>query len=257
MAITLYNQYLSRTSSNFDSQEHFYADIQTTTVNLGGTVLAIQRAGSMVAMPNPLPTGVTAYIPTMVTGVSSLTTLTFLVGKLINLGSIDISGASGTFTAGNAMPTKTELGVSRQVWSPLIIEVTTGLNATPGTLTVTYKDQDGNAAEAASAVSLGASAPVFSSGIVPLNTGDIGVTQITNATRGAGTTPTGVVQFWGMSDPIALFPANPALNGPAVANLMTSAFHPVRLGAGDQIGVFIIGSNATKSTFGFISFVGE
>lgn len=72
-------------------------------------------------------------------------------------------------------------------------ELTTVMNGTATNLTVTYVDQAGNIAEAAPAVALTVSTPdnslpLLTNGILPLNTGDVGLRNFTNvASSGANT----------------------------------------------------------------------
>jgi hypothetical protein len=206
----------------------------------------------MRSTPGSFETGVTAYIPTRVS-VSSPASCAFLICELFNLGSIDISGASGTYTDGIAMPTRTVLGTSTQIPGMCIMEATTALNATPGTLTTTYIDQSGNAAEAAAAQNLGASSTVGSCSFLIPNSPDLGVTNITAASRSGGTTPTGVITYWGCI-PIALVPSTTTV---AVVDNLVQNGMVARLGTSSTIGVFAIGSIALTAVAGFMSMVGD
>lgn len=254
MALTTYNQFIARIAAGYGGVELFDGEVPvSTTTTLISGYTGGQNPSGMRTLPT-LPTGVTAYIPTAVS--LSATTITgYLVAKAIDLGSIDISGASGTFTDGSAMPTMTELGTSRTTCSGVIAEVTTQLGTVPGSLTITYVDQDGNAAETTAAKSLTASALVGSCGYMFLNTGDTGVRDITDATRSGGTTPTGVIKFWGVV-PIA-FISTGSIDLAEKLNLITQFFNPIRLGAGDVIRVFAPITAAPKRVWGKIDFVGE
>lgn len=254
MPLTTYNQFIERISNGYYLQQPLWSEQQTILVVSGSNLLTMQRLGRSKALPDPLPTGVTKYIITRVSVVSSIVAPSFLCGQLINLGSLDIS--TPTFTDGVAMPTQTELGNSNATYSPVLLEVTTALNATPGNMTVTYVDQNGNSAETTASFALGASAPITSGGWVHLNTGDVGVQDITTATRTAGTTPTGVVQFWGIL-PLCLMLASPATTTSLQENLLTGAFNPLRFGVGVDIGGFIIGNSAAKAMFGELFIVGD
>lgn len=168
-----------------------------------------------------------------------------MINKMVDLGSLNI--ATPTFTDGNQMPTITEMGVSRQTSGAVYCEVTTALNATPGSITVTYVDQDGNSAETTSAQSLPTSNNgIKAGGFIFLNSTDTGVRDITTATRTGGTTPTGIVKFWGLI-PIALMigTANGSQN--IMENLLTSGFNPVRLGAGDVVKVLVTAGSTTAA----------
>lgn len=259
--INSYNDIINRIGGNFWLSQPIWGEhtaTSTTTISTNDfAALATVRIGDAKALPSGLPTGVSAYVPTRVAVTTSVASQTVLVCKMVNLGSIDISGASGTFTDGSVMPTVTELGVSRVTASPVMMEVTTALNATPGTLTITYTDQDGNSTETTAAHTLTASATVRSVGTMLLNTTDWGVQDITAAARAAGTTPTGVIKFWGIV-PIAMLASGPGLAGtPTLDNLITSGFSWLRLGSGDTYGCFAIGSNGAKAIVGDVFFVGD
>ena len=171
------------------------------------------------------------------------------------MGNLDIAGP--TFTAGSDMPTVTTLGQSRPLASALMIEVTTVLNATPGSYTVTYVDQDGNGAETTASVALTASAPVRTVGYAALNSTDWGVRSITTATRTGGTTPTGVITFYGII-PIAMYSVSPSTIGVCNSdNIMTSGVNVPRLAAGDVIGAFAFNNAAVKSLVGSLTIIGD
>jgi hypothetical protein len=254
MALTTYDQFIDRIADGYGGVELFDGEVPTaTTATLLSGLNGGQNVAGMRTLPT-LPSGVTAYIPTAVS-ISATTLTSYLVAKVISLGSIDISGASGTFTDGSSMPTITELGTSRTTCSAVIAEVTTALNATPGSLSITYVDQDGNSAEATTAQTLTASAAAGTTGYVILNAGDIGVQDITTAVRSAGTTPTGVIKFWGVVPIVSISTGN--VDIPEKANLLTQFFNPIRLGAGDVIRVFPVLTATTKRVFGMINFIGE
>lgn len=261
MAITSYNDLIARIGGNYWLSQPLWGE-QTATVTstISGSdfaSVATARLGEGKALPSGLPTGVTSYIPTRVTSAVSVAGQSILICKMVNLGSLDISGASGTFTDGSAMPTVTELGVSRQIASPVLMEVTTVLNATPGTITITYVDQDGNGAETTAGHVLTASVAVRSVGTVLLNSTDWGASDITAAARSGGTTPTGVIKFWGII-PISFMSGSPGLAGMTVLdNLLTSGFSWLELGAGDTYGAFVTGNTSAKSIIGDLFFVGD
>lgn len=250
--IRSYNDFLTRIGGGFTLNEPVWDECQTvaTSVFSSGQIFTLQHDGYCKALPS-LPAGVTAYIATSMSFSCFKTQVSITVCKLINLGSLDISVP--TFTDGAAMPTVTELGVSRQVDSPIIVEVTTALNATPGNLAITYVDDAGSAAEAGPTIGLTASAAIQSCGIYVLNSADRGVRDVTSATRTGGTTPTGVLKFWGII-PLAFMVSG--TSGVCSANVLTETFNPVRLGANDQIGCFLNTSNS-RSLFGNIFFVGD
>ena len=227
--------------------------VATTTMYTGAFIM--QRIGFTRAIPS-LPDGIVSVIPTSVDVLCSTVSLPVLCGRLTNLGSIDISGASGTFTDGSAMPSRNTLGVSRQVWSNVIAEVTTTLNATPGSLAITYNDQDNNASESTTALSLTASSVAGSACFLRLNTGDYGVVDITAATRTAGTTPTGGIRFNGI-EPLALFSATFNPGASYIEDLVCTSTNLMEMVATDQIGFYVLGSTVAKSIMGKVSYVGN
>ena len=199
-----------------------------------------------------LPTGVTAYIPTEVTVTTQTQGIPIIVAEMVDMGSLDISGASGTFTDGLSMGTKTEGGTVSNLYSSVMVEVATVLNATPGNFTVTYIDQDGNAGEVTTTHTLTASALAGSGSWLSLNLSDCGVRDITAASRSAGTTPTGVLKFWGIK-PICVVPSG----GPNVAPFsMLNNGIIRRLPAGANIMLIYAGTLAS-GVFANIKIVGD
>jgi len=144
--------YIKRVADGYCVSEPLLADFQSTLVAPQGGPIWCREFTYTVPT---LETGVAAYIPLALNFASSLSTGILMIAKCIDLGHLDISGP--TFTDGSAMPTVTELGSSRQVGGGVMCEVTTALNATPGNMTVTYKDQDGNGTETTTSTALGAS----------------------------------------------------------------------------------------------------
>jgi hypothetical protein len=255
MAILHPNDIVRRVCAGYEARQPFDDHGVANRVGIHSTtpVQNMQRAGHTKAIP-AMPSGVTAYMPCKA-WIHSTQNAPMLVGRIVDLGSLDISGASGTFTDGAVMPTVTELGESRQVSGPVICEVTTALNATPGTFTATYEDQDGNTGQVSPAATLTASAPIGSAGLLPMLAGDHGVLDISNAARAAGTTPTGVIKFWGVMDAV-IWPASSA----AVA----MGFDYINEGviykwdeAGTTIGAFMLGVVTAARMSGSIQFVGD
>lgn len=255
-AVTTFDGLLARISSEFD--ETFYLYQETIAARLRTTTATgdahVARAAYCKTVPT-MPAGVSSYIPVEAhIGAQTGGAVSVLIAELINLGSLDISGASGTFTDGSAMPTRTELGTSTVMAGAVIAEVTTILNATPGTYTITYVDQDGNGAETTAAATPTASATVGSAGFVRLNTTDWGVRDITAAARAAGTTPTGVIQFWGVI-PISMTAV--VASTPVVDDLIGSGMIR-RLPASAKIGAFALTtSNNACALLGAIRMVGD
>jgi len=243
-SISSYDDLVNRVGGGFTLNEPFWGELQASTGALGGTQAALALLACQKDTPS-LPAGVTSYIPTTIGGLWSASSgYPLLVCQSINLGTLDISGP--TFTDGSQMPTVTELGVSRQTSGMVLMEITTALSATPGAITITYVDQDGNAAETTTAQNL----PVTNSnihtvGAVILNAGDTGVRDITTATRTGGTTPTGVVKFWGCL-PIALL-CSDATGNIHTENLLTGAFMLSQLPAATKICYFGYGGGNSIS----------
>lgn len=256
MALKLYDEYIKRIADGYSLAQPVYDETQVATGGvLGVNLKAWQKMGVTKALPSPLPNSVTAYVVTRFfasSGVAADNTLLF--GKLINFGSLDIS--SNVFTDGSTMPTVTVLGVSRALASPVWIEVTTALNATPGNISITYVDQDGNAAESTTTQNLVASSAVKTSGVILLNSTDWGVRDITSAVRGGGTTPTGVIGFWGMI-PLCMTTIAPVVDEVGfVVDFLNKHCNQFRLGAGDVLGAFV-DSAAARSVLGTVVFVGD
>ena len=112
-------------------------------------------------------------------------------------------------------------------------DITTGLSATAHTLTVTYVDDQGNAAEAAAAYAAPVSAvggrtpTAAGSWFVPLNSPDVGARYLTNIAQSTITSVTGVTNWW-VGHPIAMMPF-PVANVPFVLDGINSAFNLQRI----------------------------
>ncbi len=216
----------------------------------------MSRMAAFRSLPGTLETGVTAYIPTEIFAHTSTNQGGgIIVGELINFGSLNIS--TNTFTDGSAMPTRTIFNTSTAMCSPIFMEVEVALNATPGTLVVTYVDQNGNTAEASTSHTLTASAIPGSTSTVVLNTTDWGARDVTNAVRSAGTTPTGTIRFWGIV-PIAIVPEGNGTAGLSVGgsiDLLNSGIVR-RLAAATVIGGFRQTTGAMAELM-LINYVGD
>lgn len=249
---------LKRISDGFAKTQTIWGEAATAPVQLlsGDNDIAFWRLGWTQTLPS-LPSGVSSFIPTTFLGYASTSSGFLLLAELIDLGNLNL--ATPTFTDGVAMPTRTEGGVSRVIPGSVFAEVTTVLNATPGSITVTYVDQDGNTAEATGSKALTASAPVRSSSVVYLNSIDWGVQDITTATRTGGTTPTGVIQFWGVIPLMAFSSPAPGAGGGIVSDdPITSGFMWAQLPAAAVLGVFQFRSAlATGAMMGHLVTVGD
>lgn len=254
---TTYEGLMARYAAGYGRVQPIYGEqVAATTSATLGTVTQInwQRAGITRAMPSSLPSGVSGFIPTKVTFSSSPNLLGVWLVKLIDLGSLNIS--TNVFTDGNSMPTVTEMNTSRVQSGAVIMEVTTALNATPGSITITYTDQDGNSGQTSTSQALGASAVVGSIGNLQLASGDYAIRDISSAARTGGTTPTGVVKFWGIV-PITMAYSVAVGNGETV-DLLTTSFAPQLLGTNDQMYVLVGTTTAANDvTQGIIHLVGD
>jgi len=258
--LTTVDSFIDRICDGFEDQLRVYGHSAVTRVSLFGgasSIPQIFRAGFAERVPDPLPAGVSAYVPTELSWHQSLGGpggRAILVAELIDLGSIDISGASGTFTDGATMPTRDELGVSRQIDNAVIIDVETALNATPGSIAITFTDPAGGSVGTGALV-MGASCPVSSAGFVPLGTGVTGARDITAATRTGGTTPTGVLRFWGVL-PIGIY-LNGAVPTAGLIEPLWQRYVFRRLGAGARIGLFGHATFAASAGVGTIRMIGD
>lgn len=112
-------------------------------------------------------------------------------------------------------------------------EITTALSATAHNLTVTYVDQDGNTAEAATATAAPTSAvagrapTATGEWYIPLNAGDTGARYITQIAQSTITSVTGISTWW-VAHPLALIP-QPVANVPFIFDGINSAFNLERV----------------------------
>lgn len=254
MALRTLDQVVGRIAAGYWKQEPVYGEKMPGNVmpltstgwnqsNNGLTIVAYTR------VTESLPSDVSAYIPAEFTSTLA-PNRPYLLAELINLGSLACS--TNVFTDGSAMPTETELGVSRVKSSPILVEVTTTLSGTPGNLTVTYVDQDGNAAEAGSAQALTASADGCS--FYQLNSGDIGARDITTAS--VSLTGAGVLKFWGLIPIVATVVATGSAWGSE--NMVTNVINPRRIFDAKTIGVLQFGAtNVAAGLLGSLLWVGD
>lgn len=253
MGLTTIDGYVSQVGNNKVSVKNFAVDsVATSATCISSQLIAVQNMG-LIATMESLPSGVTSYKLVGGRFRASTITCTYIVAKMVDMGNINI--ATPTFTDGSSMPTMLEGNVSRVLSSQPYGEVTTVLNATPGSITVTYVDQDGNTAETTASMALTASAAVGTMFPITLNTGDTGARDITNSTRTGGTSPTGVIKYWGVI-PLAVFQPQTVAQYDLV-NLTTSDICPVDVGAGDNIYLLCIGSGSAKAAYGSLFFVGD
>jgi hypothetical protein len=253
-AITTVQGLLSRISNQYDKTVTIYLDnptTRTTTVNSQTYYPSAPRLGYIESVPSSLETGVTAYIPTEIT-LNSSTSMPAMLCEMIDMGSLNLG--TNTFTDGSASPTRTYLGTSRALPVQLWIECTTAANATPGNITFTYVDQDNNTAEASTSQAVTASATRGSGSFGTLNSTDWGVLDITAAAQSGGTSPTGVLKFWGV---IPISYILPGALASAATDILPESGNFTRLGSSAQLGVISLGTTTAASTHGHIRMVGD
>jgi hypothetical protein len=256
MSLYSYNDFIARVASGYSATQPVWGEINTATTAtfLANNLMSYQKVGLTKTFP-ALPSGVTSYIVTSFNLSSSTAGIVFMFAKLINLGSLDIAGP--TFNDGNQMPTVTELGVSTQLASPVLVECTTTLGGTAGSLQITYVDQDGNTAESNTAQAMTNSTVARSVAWAILNTGDWGVRDITNATRTGGAAPTGVVKFWGIIPYCIGSTGNTTVGATPTEDFLTSGQNLMNHAPSDELGVFMFSTTSTKGVFGNIFVVGD
>lgn len=258
--ITTYDGFISRLLNGFGGTELIDQENNsaTTSTLLGGSAAFIsQRTGITRPMPS-LPTGVSAFIPLSINLSNSVQTKTMIFGRGTKLGTFDNS--SNTFTDGSAMPSRTVFNTaSTKIASAVIAYVTTAFNSTPGNLSITYKDQNDNAAQSTTAVAITASAAVGTAQLVTLSSPDWGVVDVTGATRTGGTaTFAGVMEFWGV-EPLGIIDVSPFSTSHDVHQSFLTAGNFVfqRWAANDQLICWSMSSTAANRTIGDITFVGD
>lgn len=167
-------------------------------------------------------THLTTWTGTPATAVGSLMLYDYLFGVNNSL--------NATNTAITGVPTRYQTAASAP-GSFVSARVTTVLSATATNLTVTYRDQDLNTAEAAAAVAARVSSAVQTIPLtqplwfIPLNAGDTGLQRITNVQSSGANT--GVVD-WIIGHPLAILP-QPQVNVPYILDGINSAFNLIQV----------------------------
>jgi len=250
-----YDTWVARFMADFDASEPFYGDnpVAPTSSWLALQAINIGKVASTKPLPT-LPTGVTGYIVTSLDCLASSAGQPLLVAKAVNLGNIDIS--TSTFTAGSTLPTVTEGNASNQTYQMVMGEVTAAFNATPGNFTLTYNANDGTTGNVTASLALTASAVVNTAGFATLNAGHWGASQITAAARTGGTTPTGIITFYGLIS-ICMIHQGWSSASPAFRNLLTAALNPVRLGAADVIRFYSLSGASARGITGNLTIIGD
>lgn len=160
-----------------------------------GAATLTRNGPTMRAIPNPLPSGASAYIPEAIEIVSSASGGPLLLYEAVDMGTVDT--ATAIYTPGSAFPTRTALGASRQLSGQVVMEFTADM-VSQRTVTVTYKNQDGVGGRTSAAHGVTTNVVKNSSGILVLQAGDTAVQEITAVNATGGTSPSGTIQFWGI-----------------------------------------------------------
>ena len=253
MALTSMDGYFSQVGANKTAIRPFSVETTATTATMHTGQVSIYQNMGLISVMDSLPSGVTSF--KLVGGRCRASTAGFYtVAKMVDLGNLTL--ATPMFVdSGNTMPTLTEGNTSRVTSGAMFMETTVAFNATPGSFTVTYVDQDGNTAEASASTALTASVAIGTMAPLVLNSNDVGVRDVTDATRTGGTTPSGTIKFWGVI-PLATFSIQSVTQGD-IFNLTTSDLPPPNLGAGDSLYLIHTGAVAAKAAYGTLFFVGN
>lgn len=139
-------------------------------------------------------------------------------------------------------------------------DVTTVLGATAQNVTITYVDQDGNAAEAAAAMAIRVSSAVNTiphtapAWFIPLNAADTGLRNITNFNLSAANS--GFVDRM-IAHPIAILPGVGLVGQPFILDGINSAFNLERIYNGAALGLLEWFKSATAAATynGYITLV--
>jgi len=165
--------------------------------NSGGGTAALTTCGSITGYRYPytytVPTtgaGVAGFMPSSMYNYGD-DTATFTIGFLeYNLGSIAL--ATGTFTSGATMPTKTIYGSSVQTAGAFcFLHCDAATTATTPTITTTYTNQDGTGSRTSTLVL--PTSPILGTAFFMqphLNNGDTAIRSVQNITKSAGTAGT-------------------------------------------------------------------
>lgn len=252
MAILTQNDYIKQIGDVNYSVESFFMSSEGIEVTMGSSVAQICFF-TVFTTPGTLLGSNTSYIVSSVQ-VQSSSQAGYILASVVNMGNLDLS--TNVFTSGSALPTRTELGLSAQpTVSPLFAVCTTALNATPGSFTVTYVDQDGNSSETTAAQTCGNSQPINGAGVVLLNGNDWGVRSISSAAQTGGTTPSGVLTFYGIKNFICAGQISPSKI--TCENNLTLPINPVRLGTSETLAMITRKTGTAHTVTGNIFFVGE
>lgn len=188
----------------------------------GGTIPDNTTTGGLLQAD---PAGSDTLHLTTWTGVASAVGALMLYDYLFGVN----NSLNATNTAVTGVPTRYQTTIAAGSFASL--RVTTVLSATATNLTLTYVDQDGNAAEAAAAIAARVSAAVQTipltqpAWFIPLNSPDTGLRKITNIQSSGANTG---VADWLIGHPLAILPQQ-AVNVPSVLDGINSAFNLVEV----------------------------
>lgn len=240
--ITTIDGFVQRIADGFYQIDPRQNEFRTAPSSFGTFAWCVNWVWTIPSMPS----GVSAFIVTKAEIGTGPQVGSHLLCKRVLLGTLDIS--TNVFTDAGVMPSLTELGVSRQIPGPILVEYVTALGGTPGTLTLTYTDQDGNTA-AGGALTM-PSGVAGSATVYPLSSPDWGAVDVTAAVRGGGAAPTGTVAIYGLYEPLGSLTAY-ATSMWNPMSFLGADFNPVRLDAGDEL-VMLTQAGATGA-FGRIT----
>jgi len=225
----------------------------TTAANTTSGYVTAQRLNNPIAMMSSFGSGVSGAVLTRCDMVNITSSTALLCAIEYELGRIDL--ATGTFTAGSTMPTKSVAGVGIQTAAEMMFLVsTTTATATTPVITITYTDQDGNTGQTAS-MTLPTNSLINSAySISPhLATGDTGIRAVTNMTKSAGTV--GILRVYGL---LVLQTTIQGVGGmPSRLPQLTLPLIPWTVAASEIISFYRIGSTAVCDIASVLSFVGD
>lgn len=259
MTITKYKDIAVRISEGFDGDLDFCRSgfqVTKTAITTPATATPTVLMPRVAFLPDTptFPSGVTGYIPLEVNVTHTVSLATpILLCEMFSMGTLNV--ATSTFTDGEAYPTVNALGSSVQQFGPVIFEWQSAAPTGTGrSITVTYRDQDNNTAETTASITLNNSSSQYAGSTLPLNSGDIGVVDITNAT--SNSVGTGIIEFWGfipIATWVATHTAGISIPLDMIGNNLVS-----RIGANKRLGLFQVGGAATAGgAVGQVRFVGD
>ena len=251
--ISKFDDIINRISNGYTDTQPFYAEFQSTRQSMS---MSASRMGWTLPIPNPLPTGVTAYRISKVISYSP-GAFPLLIAKMVLLGTLTGAGSSpGTFVAGSGMPTATVLGAAgTRTYAGLWAEITTPISGTVTNFSTTWTDAGGTSRTLA--VNLTTGAVAGSGGFLTDGTFNTQSTQASAVTAMSftGASPTGVIKVYG-AIPLAVSQDH-YTTSPGVANNLTWQFQSIPLAAGDLISVIAPTYTQPQGSFGVIQYLGD